>query len=301
MQLAAGESVQLARLGISNSSTLELRLHPGWYHQRCVHGDSMEPNGEDNTQGVHSRRYMSKSQRACDFCRERKSACRIQGGAPCQLCSYYKRECTFNTASGARKRRRLINTDAVATVATSTRPSSAACVSGPSAANLTETPTTHTPDAQISEHMCHPAVSTDLNGIFLPEDFHSDVQSDVPLMDDAFGSFNDWFPSPNQFMDVVEGTDVPEQSSIQEGRYCGLSGDMDPYLLRLYRFNQQSHFPFKKLTVRSVDAGRLPVQFLQTLRDGPDTENPVADNDEISRAELSAIVPHAIGVRLVSL
>lgn len=150
-------------------------------------------------------------------------------------------------------------------------------------------------------HGHQPAVSTDLNGLFLQEDVHSEMEAIVPPMDEAFGSFNDWFPSPNQFMELVERTDVAEQLTIQEGRYCGLSGDMDPYLLRLYRFNQHSHFPFKRLTVRSVDAGRLPVQFLQTLRDGSDAGTSVAGADETSRAELGVVVPHAIGVRLVSL
>jgi hypothetical protein len=41
------------------------------------------------------RRYMSKSQRACDSCRVRKSACRIDSSPPCRLCHLSGRECTF--------------------------------------------------------------------------------------------------------------------------------------------------------------------------------------------------------------
>jgi hypothetical protein len=86
----------------------------------------MEASNASNVQSVHSRRYMSKSQRACDFCRERKSACRIEGGVPCQLCSYYKRQCTFNSSSSARRKRGLTNTDNnAAPVAPPARPDSA--------------------------------------------------------------------------------------------------------------------------------------------------------------------------------
>ena len=102
-------------------------------------------------------------------------------------------------------------------------------------------------------------------------------------------------------MDGMEAFEVPEHLPVQTGRYCGLTGDMDPYLLRLYRFNEHSVFPFKKLTVRSIDAGRLPVQFLQTIKDESEITSPVPDTDDVSRSELESIVPHVVGVRLISL
>jgi hypothetical protein len=94
---------------------------------------------------------------------------------------------------------------------------------------------------------------------------------------------------------------MPEHLPVQTGRYCGLTGDMDPYLLRLYRFNQQSVFPFKKLTVRSIDAGQLPIQFLQDIGDDSQAGSHVIERDKTSRAELDAIVPRSIGQRLISL
>jgi hypothetical protein len=117
----------------------------------------------------------------------------------------------------------------------------------------------------------------------------------------AFYPFADWINSPSQPMEGMEAFEMPEHLPVQTGRYCGLTGDMDPYLLRLYRFNQQSVFPFKKLTVRSIDAGQVPIQFLQEIGDDANTGSSTIVQDDTSRAELDAIVPRSIGERLISL
>jgi hypothetical protein len=52
-----------------------------------------------------ARRYKSKHQRPCDFCRRRRSACRIEiTGPPCGLCRAYGRECTFAEAPPLRSK-----------------------------------------------------------------------------------------------------------------------------------------------------------------------------------------------------
>lgn len=53
---------------------------------------------------LDSRRYMSKRDRPCDFCRSRKSACCIDAGPPCQLCAVRGRRCTFDKAPPSRKK-----------------------------------------------------------------------------------------------------------------------------------------------------------------------------------------------------
>lgn len=53
---------------------------------------------------MYSRRYKSKSQRPCDFCRRRRSACRIVRAPPCELCKSHGRECTFADAPPPRKK-----------------------------------------------------------------------------------------------------------------------------------------------------------------------------------------------------
>jgi hypothetical protein len=265
---------------------------------------AMERDGGVVESNVQSRRYMSKSQRACDFCRERKSACRIEGGAPCQLCSYYQRECTFNSGPSARKRRVTNDAENGATLAPPMRPSSARIVLDLSAGNPIETLSPHTPDTQSFEpadQLFDSATIPSSNDRILADVSQGQIQAIAPPFDECFDPFRDWFTSPNLLTNDNEGPEVPTQLAIQDGRYCGLTGDMDPYLLRLYRFNEHSVFPFKKLTVRSIDAGHLPVQFLQIIKDESELTSPVPDTDEVSRSELDAIVPQVVGVRLIFL
>lgn len=271
----------------------------------------METSGASNVQSVHSRRYMSKSQRACDFCRERKSACRIEGGAPCQLCSYYKRQCTFNSSSSARRKRVITNADSnVASVAPSARPDSAGTgldlgEGGSLISGMQNDPTPPAMDSQTFDatFQSYDIDSfPDLNDSNILPDEAQDGSHAVPQgQGTAFYPFADWINSPTQLMDGMEAFEVPENLPVQTGRYCGLTGDMDPYLLRLYRFNHQSVFPFKKLTVRSIDAGQLPIQFLQDIGDDLNTSTSTTERDGASREELDAIVPRSIGERLISL
>ncbi|GJD01140.1 fungal specific transcription factor [Colletotrichum higginsianum] len=85
----------------------------------------------------------------------------------------------------------------------------------------------------------------------------------------------------------------------------GLSGDMDPLLLRHYRFDEGGMFGSKELAVHSVQSSPLPCHFLvsqQSIfsrrRDECGLERP--DDETLSR-QLQDIVPAAVGRRLVSL
>jgi hypothetical protein len=48
---------------------------------------------------------------------------------------------------------------------------------------------------------------------------------------------------------------------------CGLTGDMDPYVLRHYQYNDHSEFLFSKLAIRRVEDGPIPVQFLLSKKE----------------------------------
>jgi len=269
----------------------------------------METDGTSNAQSVQSRRYMSKSQRACDFCRGRKSACRMEGGAPCQLCSYYKRQCTFNSSSTARRKRALANTDrgveSVQAPPTLPHPAETGLDDdGPLTSGMQ---TNATPPSMGSQTFDTTIQSydigsfPDLNDNALADEAHDGSHAVSQAEDTAFYQFADWTHSPFQLMDGMEPFEMSEHLPVQAGRYCGLTGDMDPYLLRLYRFNQQSVFPFKKLTVRSIDAGQLPIQFLQDIVDNSNTGSCAFDQNESFRVELDTIVPRSVGERLISL
>src|SRR4051812_1432778 len=56
-----------------------------------------------------ARRYMSKRDRACDSCRAKKAACRIDRSPPCYLCTLHGKECTFMQPT-ARTRQPFSNT-----------------------------------------------------------------------------------------------------------------------------------------------------------------------------------------------
>ncbi|KAE8160060.1 fungal-specific transcription factor domain-containing protein [Aspergillus tamarii] len=86
---------------------------------------------------------------------------------------------------------------------------------------------------------------------------------------------------------------------------CGLTGDMDPYVLRHYRFDARAEFPFSKLAIRSVQDTEMPVQFLLSKPElsneskAPNSlETPFAKD---ALPELSQIVAPEIGERLIQL
>ncbi|KAE8330705.1 hypothetical protein BDV39DRAFT_190336 [Aspergillus sergii] len=86
---------------------------------------------------------------------------------------------------------------------------------------------------------------------------------------------------------------------------CGLTGDMDPYVLRHYRFDARGEFPFSKLAIRSVQDTEMPVQFLLSKPElsneskaATSLEAPFAEE---ALPELSQIVAPEIGERLIQL
>ncbi|EMD62609.1 hypothetical protein COCSADRAFT_173048 [Bipolaris sorokiniana ND90Pr] len=67
---------------------------------------------------------------------------------------------------------------------------------------------------------------------------------------------------------------------------CGLTGDMDPYLLQRYNVGPDDNFVFKRLAVRSVRQNIHPVQLL---------------HNHSLRKQLEKLVSPDVGVKLISL
>ena len=89
---------------------------------------------------------------------------------------------------------------------------------------------------------------------------------------------------------------------------CGLTGDMDPYLLRRYRYNENAEFGFSKLSIRTTQDTTLPVQFLLSNKDlssESQAETELEDEQHLSvgngRSLLSNLIPTEIGRRLIKL
>ncbi|KAK2053111.1 fungal-specific transcription factor domain-containing protein [Colletotrichum caudatum] len=244
--------------------------------------------------GQQRRYYMSKRQRPCDFCRSRKTACRIDSAPPCRLCVLHGRDCTF--VEGVAPRRRLPPSDKVEG---RTVP--------PPAVSQTPTPVTTAP---ISAHLLPRG----------PEDQppHGDEMAFVDSLnfDTTQSEFEAMFQSPRAFStpSTAWASTAPRQPGSREQieyppganpQMLGLSGDMDPLLLRHYRIDESGMFGFKELAIHSMQGSPMPCQFLLSQqfifsrrRDECGAERP---SEGALSGQLAKVIPTAVGARLVTL
>lgn len=237
------------------------------------------------------RKYMSKRQRPCDFCRSRKTACRIELSPPCRLCQQYGRECTFVEAARPRKRQQ----------AAETSPGYHDANNGHGSSNeVIEEPITPFNHEDIS-----PAESSTFPDINM--DFLQDLDMDGPEYQFMFQT-----PDNNPPSTAAESTDGPygKTHPLLDGHEnlhpetLGLSGDMDPYLLQRYQSDEHGTFKFKQLAIRSVN-NNTPVQFLisqpslftQSRKETGHTGASISSQ----RMELEKAVSQTMGKRLISL
>jgi hypothetical protein len=109
--------------------------------------------------------------------------------------------------------------------------------------------------------------------------------------------------------DIYQGTGDGHNSldyAALTSQVCGLTGDMDPYVLRHYQFNDKSEFVFSKQAIRRVEEGPVPVQFLLSKpelsadsRSQTDLRNGSQASETPSRSD--EIVPQEVGERLIEL
>lgn len=263
--------------------------------------------------GNGPRRYMSKAQRACDLCRSRKSACQIDTAPPCRLCRVHGQHCEFTDRIVRRKRRPLQTTP---------RPSLNILNDG-NASNdgrtneSSEFASLVQPTDSIAMHMTEGAMHGnsprvveqlyDLSVVQGLEDSHASVlgSGDHGIMDELMLSIYE-----GQGLSHIEPSPALGPPSLDNhpslsSQLCGLTGDMDPYVLRHYRFDARAEFPFSKLAIRSVQDTEMPVQFLLSKPE-LSNESKAPNNLETPFAkdalpELSQIVAPEIGERLIQL
>ncbi|KAL3496087.1 fungal-specific transcription factor domain-containing protein [Aspergillus germanicus] len=120
-------------------------------------------------------------------------------------------------------------------------------------------------------------------------------------------------PPPNQAMfdDLflsLYGTPSPEGlprslDNLQDAtaQLCGLTGDMDPYVLQHYRYDASSEFAFSKLTIRQVQQPEVPVQFLLSKQELSSDSRAEAELPTSEPTNLDYIIPPEIGDRLIKL
>ncbi|KAK2767171.1 cytochrome p450 monooxygenase [Colletotrichum kahawae] len=102
-------------------------------------------------------------------------------------------------------------------------------------------------------------------------------------------------------------TSAPDAGYLEGAnpQLMGLSSDMDPLLVRHYRFNDMGMFGFKELAIHSVQEFPVPCQFLisqQSLfsRRREEAGLSKVQNDSL-REELQKVIPFDVGRRLVRL
>lgn len=277
------------------------------------------------------RRYMSKSQRACDLCRSRKSACRVDNvGSRCRLCASLGRQCTFDSGPLQRSVRNSKRTDHQHQTG---------------AGDVESAGSDGTTDANLSNSM-------DVDGGINASSLLAAPNSSNAHFD--FGSLEDWtlstdhlFAEPllfSQEMLMPTGLDTqgrpanvvlesypdfeispalslressserelifPESLSLDsipehvDLQVMGPTGDQDPHLIKYHRFNSQNIFTYNRISYRTVVDRESSVQFELTRADHSVTKTGEGSNattllDE--KTKLERLIPPDAGVRLIQL
>ncbi|TPX17313.1 uncharacterized protein E0L32_012200 [Thyridium curvatum] len=284
------------------------------------------PIGDDGRSMM--RKYMSKRQRPCDFCRSRKSACRIEGQPPCRLCLLHGRDCTFVEAAKPRKKpadhvggrfecgspaaSSLIARDASSTVGGSSPVQEALAALSPSAqetASGRALLSPFQPDASLA------FADTSLDFLYDLAIDGSEYQFLRRTPHSPAGSMVSAAPPPEArpLAPIVQhvkpangGASLLDAAGSAFPEIIGLSGDMDPFLLRKYRTDTCGIFKFKQLAVHSVQhAAEYPVQFLISPasifdHNREETGYVLAAESEL-RVELEQLVSVDQGNRLIRL
>lgn len=195
------------------------------------------------------RAYKSRRYRPCDFCRARKSACKITAAPPCHLCYTYGRECTFIEQPSKRKRadssgavrshagehnaHRATDTNTLDLRAFSTSPQSALSPSHSSPGDLNQIRPSHCSAEQLAQPT---------NKKRRP-DAHGQLDSSSTIETQGRGSIINGITQdksvkstaaePNEKRWDTLGS-KPNNSAV----FVGDTGEADPYLLRRYHYDE---------------------------------------------------------------
>ncbi|KAJ5513284.1 hypothetical protein N7463_002836 [Penicillium fimorum] len=269
-----------------------------------------------------ARRYMSKRDRACDSCRARKAACRIDRAPPCYLCTLHRKECTFLQPTS---RPRQTFSEAVSPQI-------------PQHTEINSRPELHEVSPVGDSVHYDILMSIDGDGVdhsvaTAPEGFHDFFDGAGVSLSGGFGD-GTWPTgfSPGSFIYPPSGLpgtgrsedggssqaaclSLPIQDTnssicldtqgVMTPQLLGSSGDMDPLLMSRYQYDTSGAFHFKNLNIQSVSSGTDPTQFLLSKPSIFAASREENGCDDVSafelRQELESLVPGDIGLRLINL
>jgi hypothetical protein len=287
-----------------------------------------EPNNEP-------RKYMSKSQRACDFCRFRKSACRsTDGGLSCQLCSSHGRQCTFVSGSLRASSRRSRRFDRPQTVSDNSVGLKEADVAlGRTGSHSTEEGLIREePPLAQGHHVSHSSFGgspEDWTTIAVPgeqlqtglEIFPQEMVSSVD--DPTLGEFpiNEPKAAPGEYppfeiqplldhdffdIPILFPEDCPIDSAAENviTQAMGPTGDQNPQLIKYHRFDAQNLFIYNRISYRTVACPQNDVQFEYTRVEPSSLKAEQLLNPQtldLEKTKLNDMIPPEAGEKLIQL
>lgn len=264
---------------------------------------------EQNSQSHRSRRYMSKSQRACDFCRSRKTACRIVNLPPCRLCSQHGCACTFNKETVRRqpKETRSLQQKTMSALQSGRELTPRASTSFSQETLIDDGAFSAEDHGQSDEPNAGVFGVDNLTPDGSFNDYsNSHFENVVGLADDSTMNLNinTTQDLSDEILDSILRSEASPLDDDTLRYYVGPTGEQDPNLLRRYRFNDHNEFWFKKLGIRTTSPGPNPTLWMLSLS----KQHPVISDDSIrqsptdkQRELLESLVQPNIGGRIISL
>lgn len=260
------------------------------------------------------RRYMSKGQRPCDFCRTRKTACRIETGPPCRMCQLHGQSCTFGD-SGIRGSHRHGESNSLA------NGSSNIAVTPAGQSTLPERQlgaSVHAPTQQSTEtHVLGPVHDEGDYGSplvlntprweQLVSEFMDSGALTPPSADLEGGGLNARIAAESAALDWTLPDTVLGSDSIESTpEFMGTTGEFEPHLVNRYIRDASGRLLFRNLTLQSVQSGPVPSHFWFTSqslysKSRQDVGLPQARNESDKRKLLESMISLGVGRRLIRL
>ncbi|KAK0774315.1 hypothetical protein LTR91_018385 [Friedmanniomyces endolithicus] len=291
-----------------------------------------------------ARAYKSRNKRPCDFCRYKKAACHLDSQPPCELCIRYNKDCTFVESPAKRRRpndvdgsvgRRKSSGSFDQTIHIVGGSTNAPYVNGGSM-DLEHHVSGWDDDLQaynMPGMVLTPGLGTSDFGPYDPalyqepmtfDEFDPISTSETPVenadhkhsaqvhrspMDASSASI--LAPSPTGLhlpLDTTSGEPSLDNQASSNAQIVGMSGEIDPYLLSRYRYDQYNEATFQSIRIRkmneaSVAENTVPAFFTIAHNALASKAQPVETTDvmEQYRHEVEEMVNDDVGKRLIRL
>lgn len=220
---------------------------------------------------ISTRKPGSRNSHPCDFCRYKRAACLLHGKPPCELCRRQSKECTFVRAPNKKRQTREHQRGHSKTPSLAETTSSSSLGSG-------------SPGDQVN--LSRPTVGS-VSPVSPRVRWPSSILHQQQLQPQLASS-----PLP---LDTTPGYNA---------QVIGLSGESDPCLFRLFRFNHKNECEFQQLYIRSMGTAEgLSTHFMLQQNSLASKAQPGGLPGAASdlRGEVTQMVSGEVGKRLISL